>query len=411
MKKSMFLKKVTTILVLYTFIFAGCATKQGHRTVGPQSSSALYQTAREEILVERPKIDIIIPVFDPGLPEDPDDYDDEVWPELRRAEANRFAYKLKGALEETGQFGAVRVTPDSTATGDIYVLGRIEESNGEDVEIDIEVVDISGRTWLDESYDHEVSEAFYQDLRNDGKDAYEPLFMEVAADIVEELDDYDDKELEDLHFLADMRFGANFSDVAFSQYIQRKGTSYSLVSKPSKEDPMLRRVQAIRVRDQLFIDGVQENYAAFSQQMDESYLMWQEQSLFEIQAQRAADRATLAKGIGGAVLIGLAVLSAVAGANSNSVGSTSAGAAGAILGGVAGAALLGESFKTSDEAEVHREALNELGQSVNMEFAPQVIAFEKQSVELHGDAQQQFGQWRDFLQRIYAEEMTPDVQL
>ena len=411
MRKSLLLKKITTILVLYTFIFAGCATQQGNRTVGPQSSSSLYETATEEILIERPKIDIIIPVFDPGLPDDPDDYDDDVWPELRRAEANRFAYKLKEALENTGQFGAVRITPDSTATGDLYILGRIEESNGEEVEIDIEVVDIGGRTWFSENYEHEVTEAFYQDLRNDGQDAYEPLFTEVAIDIVEELDNYDDKELEDLHFLADMRFGANFSDIAFNQYIQERGTTYSLIRKPSKEDPMLQRVQAIRVRDQLFIDGVQENYTAFSQQMDESYLMWQEQSLFEIQAQRAADQSTIGNAVGGVLFIGLAVLSAVAGANSDSVGSTSAGATGAILGGMMGASLLANSFKTSDEAEVHREALNELGQSVNMEFAPQVIAFEKQSVELHGDAKEQFGQWRDFLQRIYAEEMTPDIQL
>jgi outer membrane lipoprotein SlyB len=186
---------------------------------------------------------------------------------------------------------------------------------------------------------------------------------------------------------------------------------FSLVSKPSDNDPMLARVKAIRVRDQLFIDSLQDNYTSFSDQMNESYLMWQEQSLFETMAAREAKKKGMGQAIGGALLIGLAVLAGVAGSNSNSTGASAAGATGAILGGLAGVSLLSKSFKTSEEAKVHRDALNELGQSIDMELSPRVIAFEKQSVELTGDARQQFAQWREFLQKIYAEEQTPDVQL
>lgn len=195
------------------------------------------------------------------------------------------------------------------------------------------------------------------------------------------------------------------------QYMKTNGGEFTMVSKPSDEDPMLQRVRAIRVRDQLFVDNLQDNYASFSKQMNDSYLMWQEQSLLETQAERAAGRKAIGQAVGGVLLIGLAVFSAVAGARSNSIGSSTAGATGAILGGVAGASLITESFKTSDEAKVHRESLNELGQSVDMALAPQVIAFEKESVELTGDAKEQFMQWRAFLQKIYSEEMTPDVQI
>ncbi|MBU0972493.1 MAG: hypothetical protein KKC20_17740, partial [Proteobacteria bacterium] len=57
--------------------------------------------------IATPKLDVIIPVFDPGLA-DPSskDVDKDIWLELRRAEANRFAYKLKEQLEKTGRFGA-----------------------------------------------------------------------------------------------------------------------------------------------------------------------------------------------------------------------------------------------------------------------------------------------------------------
>ena len=69
----------------------------------------------------------MIPVFDPGIPENPDDYEKlGIWPELRRAEATKFALMMKAALQSTGAFGAVRVTPDKNSTGNLYVLGKIE---------------------------------------------------------------------------------------------------------------------------------------------------------------------------------------------------------------------------------------------------------------------------------------------
>ncbi|MFW2366179.1 MAG: hypothetical protein ACN4GW_07160 [Desulforhopalus sp.] len=409
----MIIKKAVTIFVIFAFLFSGCAKNNGpSSSVGPRPSSSYADAETVESVVITPKLDVIIPVFNPGLPEDASDYDDEnIWPELRRAEANRFAYKLKEKLELTGQFGAIRVTPDDTATGDLYILGKIEESNGEEVEIGVVAIDIKGRIWLDETFDFEVSETFHKDLRNEGMDPYDPLFEDVALAVVVELSKHSEKELEDLHYLSDLRFGANFSDKTFMQYMNVDAGQYTLISKPSDEDPMLRRVRAIRVRDQLFVDGLQDNYAEFSEQMDESYLMWQKQSLFEIQAKRAATRKAIGQAAGGVLLIGLAVLSAIAGGNSDSVGSSTAGTTGAILGGMAGTSLISSSFKTSAEAKVHRDSLNELGQSVDMELASQVIAFEKESVELTGDAREQYKQWRSFLQKIYMEEMTPDVQL
>jgi len=409
--------KTVTIIIINIFILcvvllSGCANNNQKSTaVGPSLSSTYFEPKQKEVVDTTPKLDVIIPVFDPGLPKDPDDYEDEnIWPELRRAEANRFAYKLKEKLEATGRFGSVRVTPDRAATGDLYVLGKIKESNGEEVEIDITVFDISGEEWLDESFDHEVSNAFHKNLRNKGFDPYDPVFEEAAAEIADTLDEYDSKTLEDLHYLADLRFGASFSEATFMQYIGKDGNEYELTGKPSDTDPMLQRVKAIRVRDRLFIDGLQNNYAAFSAQMNESYLMWQEQSLLEIQAKRAANRKSIGQALGGAALIGLGILSAIAGGNSSSSGVRAAGSAGLILGGIAGVSLISQSFRTSEEAKIHRDSLNELGRSVDMEMAPQVIAFDKKSVELSGDAKEQFMQWRTFLQRIYAEEMTPDVQ-
>ena len=255
---------ILTVCIFHVFLLSGCATNNTRLStgVGPSLSSSYSKPKEINSVESRPKLDVIIPVFDPGLPEDPDDYED-IWPEIRRAEANRFAYKLKEKLDETGHFGSVRVTPDGTATGDLYILGQIKESNGEEVAIKIEVIDISGRQWLNESFEHEVTDTFYKDYRNKGKDSYDPLFEDVAIEIAKELNDHESKELEDLHYLSDIRFGASFSESTFMRHIEVDGDQFNMVSRPNDQDPMFRRVKAIRVRDQLFIDGLQNNYAAF----------------------------------------------------------------------------------------------------------------------------------------------------
>jgi hypothetical protein len=413
----MLVKKIFIYILIGLFLLTGCAPKyqsSSSPVVGPQTSSSLTPENSDDQVVtnHRQRLDVIIPVFNPGLPEDPEDYHDEnIWPEIRRAEANRFAWKMKEALDRTDHFGAVRVTPDATATGDLYLLGTIDESNGEEVEISLQVIDISNRQWLKASYDHDVSETFYRDQRNKQVDPYDPVFQEAAMDIAEELERFSNKELARLHDLAEMRFGANFSEESFMPYMQQKHGRLVLTSKPNPEDPMYKRIKAIRVRDQLFVDGLQHNYASFSQKMNESYMMWQEQSFLEAQALSAANKATIGKAVGGVLMIGLAVLAAIAGAESDSIGSSSAGATGAIIGGMVGSRLIQDSFKTNQEAQIHRETLNELGRSLDMEFAPQVIAFEKETIELRGNAREQFSQWREFLQQIYNKEATPEVSL
>ena len=416
MNGMMLIRKSIAVLVACSFLLSGCAAGSSGSSkvsVGPQKSSA-YVKAKPEAVVEiqKPKLDIIIPVFDPGLPDDPEEYADEgIWPELRRAEASRFAYKMKLAIEETNAFGAVRVMPDAKATGDLYVVGKIIESNGENVEINIKVYDISGNKWFDKTFDHEVAADFHSNIRNKGKDPYDPVFTAAADRLVEELMDQDDAQLTKLQALTDLRFGENFSEQAFSRYMKRKGGKVSLIGYPDQDDSMLKRVQAIRIRDQLFTDRMQPHYEQFNQQMEESYAMWQKQSFNEVRAAREARNAAIGKAVAGVGLIAVAVLSAIAGARSNTYGGASAGTTGAIVAGQIGAGMLGESSKMSEEAKFHREALDELGQSIDGEMAPQVVDFEKTTTKLTGSAKEQFAQWRAFLKSMYEQEATPDVQL
>ena len=413
MRHNRVLKRVAVYGACVALVFAGCAPNPRMRRagsiVGPRTSSAVERAEaleRAAAVRTKPRLDVIVPVFDPGLSEKAAMYAEPgVWPELRRAEANRFAHKLKLALEETGAFGAVRVTPDATAAGDLYVLGAIEESNGQSVAIDLEVRDSSNARWFGRSFEHTVVQGFYKNIRNKGTDAYDPVFARAAAYVVEQLDRQPDADLERLKLLTELRFGASLTEEAFTNHLEREADRYVLTSYPSTDDPMLRRTKDVRVRDQLFVDDLQDHYRAFNDKMDESYRVWQEHSLIEVEAQRKAKRKALLQGLAGAALVGLGIA-----ALSTMPSSTAATTAG-LAGGVVGAIMIGKGFQTSKEAKVHRDALNELGESIDVELAPQVVEFDEQTEKLTGDAKEQFGQWRAFLKKIYEQERTPEVDL
>ena len=395
------------ILAAALALAAGCVatgTTTGP-SVGPRSTpsagtpDAAYQGVR---------LDVIVPVFDPGLPADPDDYEKEgVWPELRRAEANRFAVTLKRALQDTQVFGDVRVSPDTEATGDLYVIGAIEKSDGQDVVIAVEAVDIGGKRWMRKRYRHRVKEHFWRDPRNAGLDPYQPVFDEAAADVARLVGKRSARELTELRQLAEIRFAKSFSEDAFAEYVDERGGRATLTVLPDPDNPMLARTRAVRVREGLFLDNMQTHYAAFAQRTDASYAAWQEHSLTEVKARNEARGKAVVQGVLGAALAVGGAYAAIKGNRDYNPGQEVAGVAAAIAGGV----LISKSFQSSSEGRVHAEALSELGESLDVEVASQVVELEGTTAELTGDAREQFRQWRSFLRRIYAEEQAAEQTL
>ena len=394
----------SVLLAAALAMLAGCVTMgtTPGPSVGPGSAPAAGET---DVAYEGVRLDVIVPVFDPGLPEDPDDYEKEdVWPELRRAEANRFAVALQQALQDTQVFGDVRVSPDTEATGDLYVIGAIEKSDGQDVKFAIEVVDIGGKRWTRKRYRHRVKEHFWRDPRNAGKDPYQPVFDEAAADVAALVEKRSSRELTELRRIAEIRFAKSFSDTAFAEYVEEQGGRVTLTALPDHDDPMLERTRAIRVREGLFLDGMQTHYEAFAQRTDASYAAWQEHSLTEVKARNEARGRALVQGVVGAALAVGGVYAAVKGGRNYDTGTEVAGVTAAI----AGAVLISKSFESSAEGRVHADALTELGESLDIEVASQVVELEGTTAELTGDAREQFRQWRAFLRRIYDEERTPE---
>ncbi|AFJ03695.1 hypothetical protein Q7C_2574 [Methylophaga frappieri] len=402
--------KLGVYLLISLHILTGCAGSAGRSgtvETGPQPASSYDKVDENRYLGVKPEV--IIPVFSPGLSDSEANYEEAgIWPELRRAEANRFAFQLKQALDNRDHFSAVRVTPNSSASGDLYLLGDIIESNGQRVAFRLTAVDASNRQWLSETFEHEVHEGFYKNPRNTGQDPYQPVFDAAAEAVIEALLKQKQSYLTQLKSVSEMRFANSFSDAAFGEYLDTSGRYIDLQGLPSDADPMFERVKSIRVREQLFIDNLQSHYQQFSTKMDSSYLAWQQASATELALQKEAKRKSVWKMLGGVALVAAAVAAAVSGSSvDQNIGRDVA----VIAGGVGGALLISSGFKSREEAKFHQDALNELGESINLEMAPQVITYEEESVELSGDIEQQFQQWRAFLNRMYQLEATPDIQL
>lgn len=334
-------------------------------------------------------LNIIIPAFHSGI-----DKNKEVFKELRNFESRRFAVKLKIALENTNRVGAVRVTPDTGASGQIYIIGTIKESNGYKVHLEIKVIDASGKKIMEKKYAKKIKDRHYNDSRTKNKDAYNELFEEVAISVVKKLERLDVKKVNELVQVSNLRFGAEFSPESFTSYLERKSNKYSIIALPSEDDPMWQRINSIKIREQLFVDSLQSHYDKFVNSSNQSYVLWQRQSYNEIIAENKAKKKALGRSVLGVLSIAAAVASATSPYNrddyTNEVGMLA-------LGGK----LLEDAAKFKAEAKMHQDSIRELGNSIDSELAPNVIEFENKTVELSGNAKQQFLEWRKFLKKMY----------
>jgi len=384
-------------------LLVGCTTTSN---VGPQ-----YQSNSGYPLTQNMEpFDVSIVVFNPGLSDQKSYGEDGVWPELRRAESMYMAVQLRDILAKSQAYGAVRVTPDSYSSSDIYINATILKSNGEKVSIGVQATDSSGQNWISKKYSHTVKPIAFNNPRNKDAngdlqiDPYKEIYLKINSDILKYMNRrVKPGQADMINTITDIRFAQNFAPNAFSDILTKRtvnkaGASYSrygLNGKPDALDPMMKRIKNIQLRDQMFIDTMQVHYDGFSSDMTSSYKVWQEQSFGEAVAARAASSAAFWQGVGAVIVVAATV--AAAGDCDSAACARNTGA----VGGVVAGDILRKSFKNSAEAKVHRDALNEIAASIDGSLSPSVIEMEDTTVTLTGTVAEQSSQWRSILQNIY----------
>lgn len=383
-------------LLLVICVTTGCAST----TVVTANSTPARQASTPITFDEL--LDIGILPIDPNIPSDLEEIEENlIVPDVRRAESSYIAYHLKDTLELTGNWGAVRVTPESAVSVDLELRGRILLSDGEQLKVQMRAVDARGRVWFDRTYEDTASKFSYEKPR---EDPFQDLYNDIANDLLAAREQMTRDDILAIKTVAGLKYARDLAPEAFENYLEENSRGQvRVVQLPAETDSMLIRVNRIKEQEYLFVDTLDDYYSRFYRDMRPSYDEWRHATydeairLREIQKQARAHLATGALLIAGGIYAG----------SESGTWAGDAAAAGAVVGGI-GAVKAG--LQRRKEAEIHAESLKELSQSLGTEITPYVLDIEGRTIELTGTAEEQYQQWRELLSEIYAQETSLPVQ-
>ncbi|MDA0789203.1 MAG: hypothetical protein O2780_07070 [Proteobacteria bacterium] len=378
-----------TMLLLMAICLPACTSTE---VIMANSTPAIQA---EEALPADQLVDVGLTPFDPGIPATEKELTDGfIIPDVRRAEAGYLAYHLKDTLELTGNWGAVRVTPNPNDTMDLHVTGKILLSDGERLEVRVWATDSTGAMWLDKQYEDTASKFSYEAIK---EDPFQDLYNNIADDLLAARRRLADEELTMIGQVSALRFAQRLSPAAFSGYLTEQDGRVRVAQLPARNDPMLQRVDRIKEREYLFVDTMDDYYGRFYKDMRASYDEWRLATYEEAILLRELKSQANKQFWGG---LGMTAAGIYAGAKSETW-AESAASSGVVIGGIG---MVRSGLNRRKDAEIHAQALQELGQSLGGEITPYVLDIEGKTIELSGTAENQFSQWQSILKEIYAEE-------
>ena len=391
------MKQACRCILLLSFGFltlSGCAT----HTVKTTAYTPIIQDSRN--INEDFLLDVGVAIFDPGIDELDDDQEQLTNHQVRLAESRYAPYLLSETLQRSANWGIVRLMPNANSPMDVFINGVILESNGETMSMRVSVSDSTGRQWYQKEYEQAISQFSYDPSQRQQNDPFQILYNNIANDLLEwRKKNISEPDITEIRTVSEMLFAKRFSSQVFDSYLaQNRNGVYQITSLPSDDDPLLQRIRDIRERDFMFIDTVQDYYATYVRQMRLPYDSWREQSYHETIELRELEASARRRFIAGAATVVAGIAAATQGSNYG----TQIGGAAAVG---AGAYLIRSGFDKRAEAQMHMEALEELGQSLEDEVAPQVISLEDRSITLTGSVEEQYEQWREILADLYAAEV------
>jgi hypothetical protein len=344
-------------------------------------------------------MDIGVTVFDPGIDELDRDEEERVSPEIRNAEARYAPYLLAETLQRSGNWGVVRVLPNETSTTDIYIHGQILQSDGEGMRINVSVRDSTGAIWYTKEYEEHISEFAYEASQRQANDPFQVVYNNIANDLLAwRKANLTEQRIASIRTISELQFARNFAPELFEQYLSVNNRGITQIERlPADNDPALERIREIRLRDNLFVDTVQDYYANYARQMRVPYDSWREQSYHATMTLDQLEASARRRFIAGTV----AIVGGIAAATS----SNAAVQTGALVGVGAGAYMIKSGFDKNAEAEIHIAALQELGESLEQEVAPRMIDLDDRTIMLNGTVEEQYQQWREILVDMYKAEI------
>jgi hypothetical protein len=380
-------------VLLAGHLLAGCVVNEQRPMQRIAAERATLEVPADELL------DVGVRLFDPNIPEDEKQREKErVFPEVRRAESRYIPVLIRDTLEDTGQWGQVRVLPRDGTGMEVFIDGRIVHSDGRELELDVTVTDAAGRTWFRKTYQGRADTRAYKDVVAKPRDPFENVYNTLANDLLAARRALTQEQRVALRRVADLRFAADLAPYAFSGYLaQDKRGLYSVTRLPAEDDPVVQRMQRVRERDYALVDTLNEHYANFGGSMAVPYTEWRKYTHEELEAEAQAKREALTRQVLGAVAV-------VGGIMAGAETSSSAGSAAATAAVIGGMYAFKSGLDKRAEVKIHTESLKQLGDSFQSEVQPMVVDVEGRTLELKGSAEEQYAEWRQLLRELYENE-------
>ena len=378
-----FLHKV--IFVIFLGLLASCGSTQ---VISANSSPALMASvppSPEEVL------DIGIIAFDPNIPDDIIESNENlIVPDVRRAESRYIAYHLKNTLENTGNWGAVRVLPNSTESSHIEINGKILSSDGEMLRLKITAIDSKKIKWIDRIFEDRATGLGYE---NPTEDPFQDLYNEVANDLLAFRNSLSSTDSSNIKEIAKLRFATDLAPEKFDGYlVEEKNGNLKIGQLPASNDPMIIRVAQLEDLDFLFIDTLDTHFNKFYRETQASYDEWRRTTFAEALRLRELQKEARRRIAAGALMI----VGGIAAEGSSS--------AAAYTGAIGGVTAIRQGLSKRVQATNQELRLRELNEALASEITPYVLDIEGKTIQISGSAEQQFKEWKMLLKKIYADE-------
>ena len=266
---------------------AGCVTHETRPQTRINATQASQEIPQDQLL------DVAVKLFEENTPTDEKKLEKEhIFPEVRKAEARYFPMQIRNTLEGSGQWGQVRVHPRGHHALDVFrSTGKIIESNGRVLRIDIAATDATGRVWFKARVPADRRYALVQgSMWPSPRDPFQNVYSTLANDMLASGNAAG----------AIWRTCGAFPSCASRRTSRRTRSSLSRRGQeeghvPGRAPARGRRSAAaahgtLRERDYALLDTSNEYYSLFAENMAEPYTNWRQIQHDELEAEDEAKR-------------------------------------------------------------------------------------------------------------------------
>jgi hypothetical protein len=224
-------------------------------------------------------LNVSIAVFDPGVPDDRSlQRDLKVFPRIRAIEARFLPFVLRETLAGSGEWGAVRVVSEPDAAAEVAISGTIVQSDGERLELRVRAVDATGRLWFERNFASSLAEQGADTTGSaEAEASFQPLYEAISRALHEARQQLDEHELGRISETSLLRYAAELAPSAFGQYLATdEDGRYALRRLPARDDPMLDRIERIRLTEYVITDTVDAKFRELHEEIASTYALWRD---------------------------------------------------------------------------------------------------------------------------------------